>query len=326
MMVVPLENSSDPVVLVIDNVNKRYSLDLISKITQQPTTTAAHNVIKWHIDNKYYEEDVEFRVCYSPSDISSSVLERVEGVLIFYHPDCPTTVTECWKNWEETLGKVLPELSLCIGTHRNAATDVVLSERAYSEDVNVVKWCVENGFEHIFVQESDVLRSDAGQAHLTTEDMSGVDRVVEALHCTMWSTMHMKYDTTRDTVYNELSAHIDSTVADTADDITACLRDLEIDDSADFEDFPQTSENDVDLAAFLTPDEMKFMEGGFFGEPSEESADDLEKSFLLMNSLKEKMNDLPMEQKHEVAEKVAMAFYRAMGGNDSESEELELDD
>ncbi|KNC76892.1 hypothetical protein SARC_10635, partial [Sphaeroforma arctica JP610] len=294
-------------------------------ITSQKVAKLATSVL-YHIDNKYYEEDVDFRICHSPKDISEQTFDRVEGVIVFYHKLKPSKVQALWAPWASKIGDDMPELAMCVNVDTPLAEDGVDNQKeGPAFDVN--EWCLESGFEHVSVVCGEALRSDAGQSRLTDEDMNGSDRIVEALHCTMWSTMRMKGDkdtgaSTRNTshIVDGDDAEVDINLNE-HDDIDTIQPSHDIRSTA--EESRTSAQVDADLAAFLTPDEMKFMEGGFFGDDTnpDDPMDNLEKSFMLMNSLKEKVSTLPMEQRHIVAERVAMAFYHAMDGGDSENEE-----
>ncbi|XP_076162936.1 alpha- and gamma-adaptin-binding protein p34 [Ptiloglossa arizonensis] len=168
-----------------------------------------------------------------------------------------------------------------------AEAEVLLFSCNFITDVlirdKVIKWCLQKKFELIELNRPDTDASEADLEH----NKYGIERIIEALHAHMWPNMILKG---KSSSTEEQSSDID-----------------EVEEQ--FENIKLTQDATERLP-------MENMLDGIMGE---ESAD-FGELFSQLMAMKEHAASLPTNQRRIAAEQLVTAFWKAMGGDPSETE------
>ncbi|XP_009278685.1 PREDICTED: alpha- and gamma-adaptin-binding protein p34 [Aptenodytes forsteri] len=202
---------------------------------------------------------------------------------------------------------------------------ILVCNRVSENGVNRQKaqeWCIKHGFELVELSPEELPDEDDDFPEST-----GVKRIVQALNANVWSNVVMKSDRTQgfgllstlagancsigseenqDTESNPSSADREESHLDNRED-GASTNNLQIDNIVD----PMLDMDIQELASLTTRD----------GD-----LENFERLFSKLKEMKDKAATLPHEQRKLHAEKVAKAFWMAIGGDRDEIEGLSSDE
>jgi len=269
-----------------------------------------------HLETKYYTADVNLCILESPTIGDQKFAESVEAVILFYsNIDTESTFSSAvdpWlsfiQHWEETSVKILACKRAACG-----------SKNRFS----MQQWCIKNDFEFIELDPDEEARSEAEDCG----EVFGVRRILQALKAHSWSNLEMKDERVMDADRAErLRSYLqendprplepDRTVAS----LEANFNQATITDSSTTASASNsTSRLHSDIDQLLKANDP-------FAVPhrvaSTESEGDVsfEELFSKFAEMKETATSLPPDQRKAYAEKVTLAFWRAIGGDDKEIE------
>ncbi|KZC10765.1 Alpha- and gamma-adaptin-binding protein p34, partial [Dufourea novaeangliae] len=168
-----------------------------------------------------------------------------------------------------------------------ADAEVLLFSCSFITDVlirdKVIKWCLQRKFELIELNRPD---SDASESDLE-HNKYGIERMVEALHAHMWPNMILKGKPS------------------SAEEQNSDLNEVE----EQFENIKLTKDSTERLPMENMLDSIMGEENADFGE-----------LFSQLMAMKEHAASLPSNQRRIAAEQLVTAFWKAMGGDPSETE------
>ncbi|XP_027570603.1 alpha- and gamma-adaptin-binding protein p34 [Pipra filicauda] len=266
----------------------------------------------WTIDNKYYSADIHLCVVPSTFHVTGEIAESVQAFVVYFDSTTKTGL-ESVSEWLPLTEEWLPEVL------------ILVCDRVSENGVNRQKaqeWCIKHGFELVELNPEELPDEDDDFPEST-----GVKRIVQALNANVWSNVVMKSDRTQgfgllstlaganrsvgseetqETESNPSPADREDSQADSRED-GAGTNNLQLDNAAD----PMLDMDIQELANLTTRD------------------GDLENFERLLSKLKEmkdKAATLPHEQRKLHAEKVAKAFWMAIGGDRDEIEGLSSDE
>jgi hypothetical protein len=131
-----------------------------------------------------------------PSRLAASVAGQLpaEGVVLVFDLTRPDTLRCAQRHWAALADAAAPaagaECRILVGTHADETTkcgaSVPADPRVDAIQSEAEAWCLRHGFELVAL---DARRSEAGGG---ARDRTGVPRAVEALECTMWSSMERR--------------------------------------------------------------------------------------------------------------------------------------
>eukprot|EP00743_Colponemidia_sp_Colp-15_P005723 GILK01006153.1.p1 GENE.GILK01006153.1~~GILK01006153.1.p1 ORF type:complete len:410 (-),score=96.14 GILK01006153.1:62-1291(-) len=147
----------------------------------------------WNIDNKYYTATLEVvsgpLTALEVPKVAEALSENCEGVVLVWDVSKKHTFLEL-ESAVAFLSDLSPSVAVCFANRRGDAFDDT------EEDMRekVVGWCVENGLEYIFDDAHEYITRPAANARkgLFENEKEGVERLIEALECNMWSNMEPK--------------------------------------------------------------------------------------------------------------------------------------
>jgi len=307
-------------VLLISFTPLLTSLEAIKRIhgtseLSNPTGTTQHlEAYPWTIENKYFT--VEVHLCHGGStDVNQLLLEtthlQFQGIILIFDQEQKETLQKTTESM-----KILEAQNASVQLLLNAGKDDITSTGLSKTEV--LEWCLKHSFELVELQPNDEEQEEAGEFG----EQTGFPRVVQALNCGEWPNMelkgakkgHFEQGQTLHKTLNEMS---------TTDEVKTCAQ-----SSASLEN-GRESKTDEEKAseklmhgAGLTDDESELLRRLGQDEPDDESFEEL---FTKLKDMKDHAATLPDSQRKSYAEQVALAFWKAMGGDDDEVLGLDSD-
>lgn len=244
---------------------------------------------QWKIENKYYTADVQLCACSVssiPPQCEFAANMNFQSVIIAFDLKEKSSFNNM-KSWLPYIKKQDPSVLLLLNSGKGDSSE----EISKSE---VVKWCLDNSFEYIeMISEEEESEDEEDDFR----EKIGIDRVVEALQCAEWPNMKMRENS---------RGHKSSEENQQADVVLNNDEKLNSDQAAAAERppvFPLPTD-DLELLSCLASD----------GNDNES----FEELFQKLAVMKERASSLPATERKDYAEKVAIAFWRALGGSEEE--------
>ncbi|XP_042680133.1 alpha- and gamma-adaptin-binding protein p34 [Centrocercus urophasianus] len=275
------------------------------------TTTGGVSFYPWTIDNKYYSADIHLCVVPNTALVTGAIAESVQAFVVYFDSSTKSGLDSV-SEWLPLTEDWLPEVM------------ILVCNRVSEHGVNRQKaqeWCIKHGFELVELSPEELPDEDDDFPEST-----GVKRIVQALNANVWSNVVMKNDRTQgfgllstlagancslgseenqDTESNPAAADKEPHLENRED--AASTNDPQMDSAAD----PVLDTDIQELASLTTRD----------GD-----LENFERLFSKLKEMKEKAATLPHEQRKLHAEKVAKAFWMAIGGDRDEIEGLSSDE
>ncbi|XP_048812533.1 alpha- and gamma-adaptin-binding protein p34 [Lagopus muta] len=275
------------------------------------TTAGGVSFYPWTIDNKYYSADIHLCVVPNTALVTGAIAESVQAFVVYFDSSTKSGLDSV-SEWLPLTEDWLPEVM------------ILVCNRVSEHGVNRQKaqeWCIKHGFELVELSPEELPDEDDDFPEST-----GVKRIVQALNANVWSNVVMKNDRTQgfgllstlagancslgseenqDTESNPAAADKEPHLDNRED--AASTNDPQMDSAAD----PVLDTDIQELASLTTRD----------GD-----LENFERLFSKLKEMKEKAATLPHEQRKLHAEKVAKAFWMAIGGDRDEIEGLSSDE
>lgn len=281
-----------------------------SKTLPEPTKREETVVwFPWTINNKYYTADVRLCVVPSTFQMSAEIAQSMQAFIAYFDSTSKDGLDKL-QPWISVVEDIDPEVL------------ILVCDRIYENGVSrheAQQWCLAHGFELVEVNPQELPDEDDDFPEST-----GVKRIIQALNANVWSSVEMKdghnqsfglmsslvaarHNNPRNssqeppqssslpvegTVGNEETLHTERTNPETQGDaVVDAMTDLDIQELANL------TAGDADV-------------------------DNFERLFTKLKEMKDKASSLPHEQRKVHAEKVAKAFWTAIGGDDDEIDGL----
>lgn len=291
--------------------------DIIYEVlkTETPEPTLLSDSLSsypWRIENKYYTADIHLCSCSVsslPPQCEFATDVNFQSIIIAFDKKEKSSFKEVI-SWLSYIESQNPSVLLLLNSGKGEDRGGMLS------DQELAVWCLNYSFELI-----DMICEEEDEDEDEEDDFrekTGIERVVEALQCARWPNMKMK----------EHQSHRASNISNGNQGANA-LPDNE--DSSQKSSKNGASESEGSLgatgekpAAFPLPtDDLELLNSLASDGTENESFEEL---FQKLAAMKERASSLPANERKEYAEKVAMAFWRAMGGSEDEIAGLGEDD
>uniref|UniRef100_A0A8C9N6N6 Alpha and gamma adaptin binding protein n=1 Tax=Serinus canaria TaxID=9135 RepID=A0A8C9N6N6_SERCA len=281
-------------------------------LTVGAITSGRVNFYPWTIDNKYYSADIHLCVVPNTFHVTGEIAEAVQAFVVYFDSTTKAGL-ESVSEWLPLTEEWLPEVM------------ILVCDRVSENGVNRQKaqeWCIKHGFELVELSPEELPDEDDDFPEST-----GVKRIVQALNANVWSNVVMKADRTQgfgllstlaganrsrgceetpETESNPSPGEREESQSDGGEH-GAGTHSLEPDSAAD----PMLDMDIQELARLTTRD----------GD-----LENFERLFSKLKEMKDKAATLPHEQRKLHAEKVAKAFWMAIGGDRDEIEGLSSDE
>ncbi|GAB0194281.1 alpha- and gamma-adaptin-binding protein p34 [Grus americana] len=281
-------------------------------LTVGATTSGRVNFYPWTIDNKYYSADIHLCVVPNTFLVTGDIAESVQAFVVYFDSTIKSGLDSV-SEWLPLTEEWLPEVMILVCNR--------VSENGINRQ-KAQEWCIKHGFELVELSPEELPDEDDDFPEST-----GVKRIVQALNANVWSNVVMKSDRTQgfgllstlagancsigseenqDTESNPSSAEGEESHLDNRED-SASTNHLQVDNAVD----PMLDTDIQELASLTTRD----------GD-----LENFERLFSKLKEMKDKAATLPHEQRKLHAEKVAKAFWMAIGGDRDEIEGLSSDE
>ncbi|XP_019934231.1 alpha- and gamma-adaptin-binding protein p34 [Paralichthys olivaceus] len=260
----------------------------------------------WEINNKYYTADVRLCVVPSTFQMSSEIAQSTQAFIAYFDSTAKDGL-EKLHPWISVVEDLAPEVLILV-CDRVCETGVTRHEAQ--------QWCLAHAFELVELNPQELPDEDDDFPEST-----GVKRIVQALNANVWSSMEMKDE------HNQGFGLMSSLVAsrhnnprncqDTASSSLPEEGTLVTEAHHTEERSTDTQEQSVvDAMTDLDIQELANLTSG------DADVDNFERLFTKLKEMKDKASSLPHEQRKVHAEKVAKAFWTAIGGDVDEIDGL----
>ncbi|XP_034032296.1 alpha- and gamma-adaptin-binding protein p34 [Thalassophryne amazonica] len=261
----------------------------------------------WTINNKYYTADVRLCVVPSTFQVSSEIAQTMQA-FIGYFDSTVKDGLEKLNPWISVVEDIAPEVLILVcdrvcenGVTRHAAQ----------------QWCLAHAFELVELNPQDLPDEDDDFPEST-----GVKRILQALNANVWSSVEMKdghnqgFGLMSSLVGSRHKTRISQDAPPSGVPVEGALVSEAV-THTEREANTETQENAVvDPVTDLDIQELANLTAG------DADVDHFERLFTKLKEMKDKASSLPHEQRKVHAEKVAKAFWMAIGGDEDEIDGL----
>ncbi|XP_072242031.1 alpha- and gamma-adaptin-binding protein p34 isoform X2 [Leuresthes tenuis] len=295
-----------PCVLVTSCDNEFKEEELIKQILNPeilpPPTKREETVVwyPWTINNKYYTADVSLCAVPSTFQMSSEIAQSMQAFIAYFDSKVKDGL-EKLHPWISVVEDLAPEVLILV-CDRVCETGVTRHEAQ--------QWCLAHAFELVELNPQELPDEDDDFPEST-----GVKRIVQALNANVWSSVEMKDG------HNQGFGLMSSLVASRHNNPRSCQDSPSPNLPAEgtTEEASETENNtsaDTQADSVVDIQELANLTAG------DADVDNFERLFNKLKEMKDKASSLPHEQRKVHAEKVAKAFWMAIGGDDDEIDGL----
>ncbi|XP_073328045.1 alpha- and gamma-adaptin-binding protein p34 [Pagrus major] len=264
----------------------------------------------WTINNKYYTADVRLCVVPSTFQMSSEIAQSMQAFIAYFDSSVKDGL-EKLHPWISVVEDLAPEVLILV-------CDRVCENGVTRHEAQ--QWCLSHAFELVELNPQDLPDEDDDFPEST-----GVKRIVQALNANVWTSVEMKDG------HNQGFGLMSSLVASRHNNPHSHSRQDPPSASLPVEGSPVSEEavltesstntatqgdTVVDAMTDLDIQELANLTAG------DADVDNFERLFTKLKEMKDKASSMPHEQRKVHAEKVAKAFWMAIGGDDDEIDGL----
>ncbi|XP_070763971.1 alpha- and gamma-adaptin-binding protein p34 isoform X1 [Enoplosus armatus] len=276
-----------------------------------PEPTKREETVAWYpwtINNKYYTADVRLCVVPSTFQMSSEIAQSMQAFIAYFDSTVKDGL-EKLHPWISVVEDLAPEVLILV-------CDRVCENGVTRHEAQ--QWCLAHAFELVELNPQELPDEDDDFPEST-----GVKRIVQALNANVWSSVEMKDG------HNQGFGLMSSLVASRHNNPRNCQdppsSSLPVEGPLVSEDANHTESSAnrdaqgdtvVDAMTDLDIQELANLTAG------DADVDNFERLFTKLKEMKDKASSLPHEQRKVHAEKVAKAFWMAIGGDEDEIDGL----
>ncbi|XP_042330908.1 alpha- and gamma-adaptin-binding protein p34 isoform X1 [Sceloporus undulatus] len=309
------------------------------ELPEDVSTDGGARFYPWTIDNKYYSASIHLCVVPNTFLVTAEIAEAVQAFLVYFDSSTISGLDSI-SVWFPLIEEWLPEVMILVCDR--------VSENGISRQ-KAQEWCIQHGFELVELNPEELPDEDDDFPEST-----GVKRIIQALNANVWSNVVMKNDMNQGFGFLPALAGTNCRIrseeneapelhplpAERADSAPVGIGE----DAADADgvqtgpvagerkrslvgsckenphpNLPQASCR-KDPVLDMDIQELASLTAG------EGDLENFERLFSKLKEMKEKAATLPHEQRKLHAEKVAKAFWMAIGGDRDEIEGLSSDE
>ncbi|XP_066540367.1 alpha- and gamma-adaptin-binding protein p34 [Hoplias malabaricus] len=276
-----------------------------------PEPTKRDDVVVWYpwtINNKYYTANVSLCVVPSPLNMNSEIAQSMQAFLIYFDSKTKDSLS-CLTPWLSVVDDLAPEVLILV-------CDRVCENGVSRHEAQ--QWCLAHAFELVELNPQELPDEDDDFPEST-----GVKRIVQALNANVWSSVEMKDE------HNQGFGLMSSLVASRhnnprpmteAQPLQPQSNNVDENTEGQKTESCQQGTGQVDsLVDPMTDMDIQELANLTAGDADVEN---FERLFTKLKEMKDKASSLPHEQRKAHAEKVAKAFWMAIGGDQDEIDGL----
>ncbi|XP_029909092.1 alpha- and gamma-adaptin-binding protein p34 [Myripristis murdjan] len=261
----------------------------------------------WTINNKYYTADVRLCVVPSTFQMNSEIAQSMQAFIAYFDSTAKDGL-EKLSPWISLVEDLAPEVLILV-------CDQVCENGVTRHEAQ--QWCLAHAFELVELNPQDLPDEDDDFPEST-----GVKRIVQALNANVWSSVEMKDEHSQG--FGLMSSLVASrhNTRNCQDPPSSSLPTEGVLDSGEANSTESGDSTDkqadtiVDPMTDLDIQELANLTAG------DADVENFERLFTKLKEMKDKASSLPHEQRKVHAEKVAKAFWMAIGGDEDEIEGL----
>lgn len=303
-----------PCVLVTSSDSGFKEEELIKQILNLntlPEPTKREEAVTWYpwtINNKYYTADVRLCVVPSTFQMTSEIAQSMQAFIAYFDSSVKDGL-EKLHPWISVIEDIAPEVLILV-------CDKVCENGVTRHEAQ--QWCLAHAFELVELNPQELPDEDDDFPEST-----GVKRIVQALNANVWTSVEMKDG------HNQGLGLMSSLVACRHNNPRSCqdppsssspvggtLVSEETDQKENSTNSGTQEDTVVDAMTDLDIQELANLTAG------DADVDNFERLFTKLKEMKDKASSLPHEQRKVHAEKVAKAFWMAIGGDEDEIDGL----
>uniref|UniRef100_A0A3Q0R4R9 Alpha and gamma adaptin binding protein n=1 Tax=Amphilophus citrinellus TaxID=61819 RepID=A0A3Q0R4R9_AMPCI len=303
-----------PCVLVTSCDSEFKEEELIKQILSAktlPEPTKREEPVAWYpwtINNKYYTADVRLCVVPSTFHMSSEIAQSMQAFIAYFDSKAKDGLQKL-QPWISVVEDLAPEVLILV-------CDRVCEHGVTRHEAQ--QWCLARAFELVELNPQELPDEDDDFPEST-----GVKRIVQALNANVWSSVEMKDGHNQG--FGLMSSLVASRHNIPRNFLSFCGGILPVEGTINNEEANHTESGTnantqedtvVDAMTDLDIQELANLTTG------DADADNFERLFTKLKEMKDKASSLPHEQRKVHAEKVAKAFWMAIGGDDDEIDGL----
>ncbi|KAF3688772.1 Alpha- and gamma-adaptin-binding protein p34 [Channa argus] len=283
---------------------------IISQKTLPEPTKREETVIwyPWTINNKYYTADVSLCVVPNIYQMSTEIAQTMQAFIAYFDSTVKDGL-EKLNPWMSVVKDLAPEVLILV-------CDRVCENGVTRHEAQ--QWCLAHAFELVELNPQELPDEDDD-----FPDSTGVKRIVQALNANVWSSVEMKEGNNQG--FGLMSSLMASRHNNSSSSIDPQPSSLPVEGTLVNEgtNHPESTTNTgtqedtvVDAMTDLDIQELANLTAG------DADVDNFERLFTKLKEMKDKASSLPHEQRKVHAEKVAKAFWMAIGGDEDEIDGL----
>lgn len=260
----------------------------------------------WTINNKYYTANVSLCVVSSPFDMNTEVARSMQAFIVYFDSKTKDGLNSV-NSWLSVVEDLAPEVLILVCDH---ACDSGVSKQEAQQ------WCLAHAFELVELNPQDLPDEEDDFPEST-----GVKRIVQALNANVWSSVEMKDEHSQGFgLMSSLVASHHNNPRPSQETLSSHSPSNSTDEGTETQRAENNQNNAVDTALDPMIDidiqELANLTAG------DADVENFERLFTKLKEMKDKASSLPHEQRKVHAEKVAKAFWMAIGGDQDEIDGL----
>ncbi|XP_016406017.1 alpha- and gamma-adaptin-binding protein p34-like [Sinocyclocheilus rhinocerous] len=260
----------------------------------------------WTINNKYYTANVSLCVVSSPFDMNTEVARSMQAFIVYFDSKTKNGLNSV-NSWLSVVEDLAPEVLILVCDH---ACDSGVSKQEAQQ------WCLAHAFELVELNPQDLPDEDDDFPEST-----GVKRIVQALNANVWSSVEMKDEHSQGFgLMSSLVASHHNNPRPSQETLSSHSPSNSTDEGTESQRAENNQNNAVDTAVDPMIDidiqELANLTAG------DADVENFERLFTKLKEMKDKASSLPHDQRKVHAEKVAKAFWMAIGGDQDEIDGL----
>lgn len=260
----------------------------------------------WTINNKYYTANVSLCVVSSPFEMNIEVARSLQAFIVYFDSKTKDGLNSV-NSWLSVVEDLAPEVLILVCDH--ACDSGVCKQEAQ-------QWCLAHAFELVELNPQDLPDEDDDFPEST-----GVKRIVQALNANVWSSVEMKDEHSQGFgLMSSLVASHHNNPRPSQETLSSHSPPNSTDEGTESPRAENNQNNAVEIAVDPMIDvdiqELANLTAG------DADVENFERLFTKLKEMKDKASSLPHEQRKVHAEKVAKAFWMAIGGDQDEIDGL----
>ncbi|KAL6479085.1 hypothetical protein MHYP_G00125180 [Metynnis hypsauchen] len=275
-----------------------------------PEPTKREDVIwyPWTINNKYYTANVSLCVVPSTFNMNSEVAQSMQAFIVYFDSKTKDGLNGVTP-WLSVVDDLAPEVLILV-------CDRVCENGVSRHEAQ--QWCLAHAFELVELNPQELPDEDDDFPEST-----GVKRIVQALNANVWSSVEMKDE------HNQGFGLMSSLVASRHNNPRPMpesqpfqSQSNTVDENTEGQKTESCHQSTAAVDSLVDP--MTDMDIQELANLTAGDADveNFERLFTKLKEMKDKASSLPHEQRKVHAEKVAKAFWMAIGGDQDEIDGL----